>query len=419
MSESTLDSTRTNITECRTCQSKNLHLYLPLGDQALANSFLTKEQLEDVEATYPLEVFYCGDCFHSQLGYTVDPDEMFRNYLWVSGTSDEIPVHFEKYADEVYERFMKDGDLVVEAASNDGTLLKAFKKYDVRILGVDPARNIAEIAEKENGVPTMAEYFNVENAKKIVEEHGHAAAVIANNVFAHVDDLGGFTDAAYTILKDDGIFTIESPHALDFLKKNEFDTVYHEHISYLSLTALAPFFERHKMRLFDVQQTAVHGGSIRMYVSKDMSKPISESLKDLLQQEEDAGVSDPATYEQFGKNIAELKTEIVDMLTKLKKEGKTIAGYGASAKGQTLLQYCGIGTDILEYVADKAPLKQGRYTPGTHIPIVHTDAIKKNPTDYLFILAWNFADEIMSQQADYAGGGGQFIVPVPHPRIIS
>jgi len=171
--------------------------------------------------------------------------------------------------------------------------------------------------------------------------------------------------------------------------------------------------------LFDVQQTAVHGGSIRMYVSKDMSKPISESLKDLLQQEEDAGVSDPATYEQFGKNIAELKTEIVDMLTKLKKEGKTIAGYGASAKGQTLLQYCGIGTDILEYVADKAPLKQGRYTPGTHIPIVHTDAIKKNPTDYLFILAWNFADEIMSQQADYAGGGGQFIVPVPHPRIIS
>ena len=411
------DLSRMNRQECRTCHSKNLELYLPLGDQALANSFLTQAQLQQAEEKYPLEVFYCADCFHSQLGYAVDPEVMFRDYLWVSGTSDEIPVHFAKYAEEVYEKFMKPGDLVVEVASNDGTLLKVFKQFDCRLLGIEPARNIAEIAEAQ-GVPTLAEFFNVETLKGVVAEHGQAKAIISNNVFAHVDDMDGFTQAAVDLLAEDGTWTIESPHALQFIQKNEFDTVYHEHISYLSLYALIPFFQRHGLNLYDVQQTPVHGGSIRMYLSKDMSLDPTARLKDLYEKEIAAGINAPETYTQFYERVETMKTKTLELLRQLKSEGKTIVGYGASAKGQTLLQYYGIDTELLDYVADKAPLKQGRYTPGTHIPVVPAEKILETQPDYVFILAWNFGEEIIRQQAEYAQKGGKFILPIPEPKIV-
>lgn len=410
-------SSRVNISSCRTCHSPRLKLYLPLGDHAPANSFLSPEQLALPEQRYPLEVFYCEDCFHSQLGYTVPPELMFRNYLWVSSTSDQIPVHFAEYAKEVYERFMKPGDLVVEVASNDGCLLKTFKQFDVRFLGVEPARNIAALAEKQ-GVPTVAEFFTAALAYRLVKEHGHATVLISNNVFAHVDTMDDFVAAGYTLLSDTGVWTIESPHILEFLKKNEFDTVYHEHISYLSLYALIPFFKRHQLNLYDVKRTTVHGGSIRMIVSKDMSIPATESLTALLNEEITAGINVPATYEAFGKSVQELREDTMVLLHTLKTEGKTIVGYGASAKGQTLLQYFGIGPDVLDYILDKAPLKQGRYTPGTHIPIVPPDHWKQQRPDYMFILAWNFAEEIMRQQHEFAAQGGKFIVPIPTPAIV-
>lgn len=408
---------RMNIDVCRTCGSPNLKLYMPLGDHALANSFLKPEDLDKEEKKYPLEVYYCEDCFHSQLGYTVPPEMMFRKYLWVSSTSDAIPVHFAEYAKEVYENFMQPGDLVVEAASNDGCLLKGFKGFDVRILGVEPARNIAEMAEKE-GIPTIAEFFDVDIAQKIVKKHGNAAAVIANNVFAHVHDIGGFTDAAYTLLKNNGVFVIESPHFLKLLQNIEFDTVYHEHISYLSLTPLVPFFKKHKMNLYNIKETPVHGGSIRMTVTKDMDKPMTKKLIDLLEQEKKAGISNPKTYEKFQAKIEQLKEDVVKILKDLKVQGKTIAGYGASAKGQTLLQFMNIDTTLLDFIADKAPLKQGLYTPGTHIPIVPAEALLERQPDYTLILAWNFADEIMKQQKEYHIKGGKFIIPIPEPRIV-
>lgn len=408
---------RMNISQCRACGNGRLVLYLPLGDQALANRFLKPDELNAPEPKYPLDVFYCEDCFHSQLGYAVPPEILFREYLWVSSTSDQIPVHFREYAEEVYERFMKPGDLVVEVASNDGCLLKTFKHHDVRLLGIEPARNIANIAI-EQGVPTLTEFFTTAVAKQVRKEHGPAAALISNNVFAHVNDMNDFTQAGFTLLADNGVWIIESPHALEFIKNNEFDTVYHEHISYVSLYALMPFFQRHHLNLYDVKRTAVHGGSIRMYVSKNMRLPQSERLQGMLQEELAAGINKPETYTAFFHRVETLKQKVMTLLRQLQAQGKTIAGYGASAKGQTLLQYFGIGPDLFEYVADKAPLKQGRLTPGTHIPIVPADNILTEPTDYLFLLAWNFGDEIMRQQAEYKKRGGQFILPIPHPKVI-
>lgn len=411
------DKSRINRTECHACHSTDLHLFLPLGDQALANSFLKKEDLIKHEAKYPLEVFYCAQCFFVQLGYSVPPEIMFREYLWVSSTSDTIPVHFAEYAQEVYERFMKPGDLVVEIASNDGCLLKGFKKYDVRMLGVEPARNIAKMAQ-ENGVPTLNEFFCKSTAEKVLHEHGSAKALISNNVFAHVDQLDDFVDGAALLLAPDGVWTIESPHLFNFMLKNEFDTVYHEHISYLPLNALVAFFKRHGLYLYDVKKTKVHGGSIRMYVTKDPTKEHTATLTDMLTEEKNAGLLQAETYTAFGQKVEQLRKDCMDLLHDLKKQGKRIAGYGASAKGNTLLQYFGIGPDLLEYIADKAPLKQGLYTPGTHIPVVPPDRIETDPPDYMFILAWNFADEIMRQQSAFKAKGGKFIVPIPMPQVV-
>ncbi|MBI2426860.1 MAG: methyltransferase domain-containing protein [Candidatus Kerfeldbacteria bacterium] len=414
----TTSSERMNISQCRACDSTNLVLYLPLGDQALANRFLRPEDVNQPEPKFPLEVFYCGDCFHSQLGYTVPPEVMFREYLYVSSTSDAIPVHFAEYAKEMYERFMQPGDMVVEIASNDGCLLKGFRPYDVKILGVEPALNIAKIA-REQGIETVSEFFTKELVHNtLIPKYGHAKAVISNNVFAHVNNIADFTDAGRELLADDGVWAIESPHILTMLKNNEFDTVYHEHISYLSLYALTPFFKRHGLNMFDVKPTAVHGGSNRMYLCKDLNKPMSEGLHKLLQEEIDYGINKPETYTVFHQRVEKVKESLMKLLRDLKAQGKTICGYGASAKGQTLVQYFGIGTDILEYIADKSPLKQDRLSPGMHIPVVSPDKIKRSPTDYMLLLAWNFGDEIMRQQEEYKNRGGKFILPIPNPRII-
>lgn len=408
---------RMNRSTCRACGSKNLILYLPLGDQALANAFLSPQDVNKPEPKFPLEVFYCGDCFHSQLGYTVNPDVMFRNYLYVSGTSDAIRKHFAEYAREVFDRFMKPGDLVIEVASNDGTLLKNFIPWGAKVLGIEPAENIAKMAN-EDGVLTIPEWHTVEVAKKVVAEHGKAKSIIANNVFAHVDNIHEFAEASRELLADDGVWTIESPHVLHMLQHNEFDTVYHEHIAYLSLYALIPFFKSHGLNLFDVQPTWVHGGSNRMYISKDMSLPHSDKLKEILQAEIDFGINKPETYQKFRERVEQVKIDLLKLLADLKAQGKTIAGYGAAAKGQTLVQYFGIGTETLKWIADKSPLKQHRLSPGLHIPIVSPDLINTDTPDYLLILAWNFADEIMRQQADFAAKGGKFIIPIPSPRIV-
>ncbi len=412
-----LPSIRINIPGCRACGSTRLELYLPLGDQALANNFLATDQRAQPEARYPLEVFYCADCFHSQLGYTVPPEVLFRNYLYVSSTSDLIPIHFAEYAKDMYEQYMKPGDLVVEVASNDGCLLKGFQPYDVKILGVEPALNIATMAEAA-GIQTIAEFFTPELVRNtILPNHGQAKVMIANNVFAHVDDIGQFTDAAHELLTDDGVWAIESPHILPMLQHTEFDTVYHEHISYLSLTALIPFFERHHLTLFDVQPTAVHGGSNRMYISKT-PRPHTDRLTAQLKAEIDFGINRPETYQAFGERVQALRDELVTVLRDLKQGGHSIAAYGASAKGQTLLQYCGLDPDLIDFIADKSPLKQNRLSPGMHIPVVTAETVLEKQPDYLLILAWNFADEIMGQQAEYAQRGGKFIIPIPTVKIV-
>ncbi|MDO8657848.1 MAG: class I SAM-dependent methyltransferase [Candidatus Levybacteria bacterium] len=403
---------------CRVCKKPNLEKVLTLGPTPLANAFLTKSQSDEPEYFYPLDVDFCSNCGFIQLGHVVAPKVLFENYVYVSSTSPVFINHFEKMADYVSPRFLGKDSLVIDIGSNDGILLKPFKALGTRVLGIEPAKHIAKIAEK-TGIETISEFFSIKLAKKIVKQKGQADIVTATNVFAHIDNLDEVIEGLKILLHKDGIFIMEAPYLIDFIEKRYFDLVYHEHLSYWSINSLITLFKRFNMIVFDVQKVPVHGGTIRVYLKKTEGKHrIEKSVQEFLGLEKKMKLTQKKTYLDYANLVLKNKVKLIALLAELKIKGKTIAAYGAPAKGNTLLNYFGIGPEILEYVVDDSPWKQGLYTPGKRIPVVSSKTLYEKRPDYLLILAWNFADSIMKMHDKYKKLGGKFIIPVPKPIII-
>lgn len=404
---------------CRICKNKKLEKILNLGEMPLANAFLDKNQLSQKEISYPLRVVWCKLCGLLQIDEIVPPEILFRNYIYVSGTSEALRKHFEDLATEVVNNFKLNSEsLVIDIGSNDGTLLKEFKKFGLKVIGVEPAVNIAKIAE-ENGIKTINDFFSEDIAKKIVRENGKAEAITATNVVAHTNDLDSLLKGVSYLLKDDEVFVIEVPYLVDLLENVEFDTVYHEHLSYFAVRPLKRLFERHDLKIVNVERVTIHGGTIRVFVSKKKSRyNISKNVNELILLEKKKKMHEVTVYKNFAGQVKKLKEDLVSLLQKLKSENKKVIGYGAAAKGNTLLNYYNIGPELIEFIADLSPMKQNKFTPGTNIPVYGPDQIYKAKPEYMLILAWNFADEIMRQQSKFKEMGGKFIIPVPEVRII-
>lgn len=404
---------------CRVCKSLKLEKVLTLGPTPLANAFLTKIQLDEPEYYYPLDIVFCNNCGFIQLSHVVSPEILFGNYVYVSSTSKVFIDHFKKMAEYVFPRFLNDKkSLIIDIGSNDGILLKPFKALGAQVLGIEPAKHIAKIAQKQ-GVETISEFFSVNLAKRIVKQKGQADVVTATNVFAHIDDLDGVISGLKILLNKDGIFIMEAPYLIDFIEKRYFDLVYHEHLSYWSINSLITLFKRFNMVVFDIQKVPVHGGTIRVYVKKNEGKHrIESSVNEFLNKEEQLKLTDKKTYLDYANLVLDNKVKLVTLLAGLKAKGKTTAAYGAPAKGNTILNYFSIGTELIDFVVDDSPFKQGLYTPGKHIPVVSSKALYEKMPDYLLILAWNFADSIMKMHEKYKDLGGKFVVPVPYPEIV-
>ena len=399
------------------CNSRNLKPFFDLGETALANSFLKKEALDKPEPKYPLKVFFCEDCGLSQLVHVVEPEILFRDYVYFSSGMPTLPEHFKKYAKEAVNDFVSSkDDLVVEIGSNDGLLLGAIKNLGAKVLGVDPAKNIAKVAN-ERGVETLPEFFSEKLAGEIAAKYGKAKVMIGNNVVAHIDNHHDLVKGVSALLANDGVFMFEAPYIVDMFENYTFDTIYHEHLSYLSVRPLVNLFKQFGMELFDVKVFPVQGNSIRGYAGKSGQHEISPRVAELLQKEKLMKLDKLETYLKLASDIKEMNQKVITVLRELKAKGKRIAGYGAPAKGNTLLSYFGIGPDILDYATEALPSKIGFYTPGTHIPVVTAQVMKENQPDYVVIFAWNFADEIMKNNKDFHDKGGKFIIPIPEPII--
>lgn len=398
--------------ECRACGSKALQLFLDLGNSPLANSFLRKEDLEKPEPFYPLRVFVCKDCWFAQLVDIVRPDILFRNYIYFSSGVRTVPEHFRKYAEEIAKNFAtsKD-DLVVEIGSNDGVLIGAVQKLGPRVLGVDPAVNIAKVAN-ESGIPTIPEFWSPTIAEQIRKEHQPAKVIVGNNVIAHIDGLQDVVRGVVSLLADDGVFIFEAPYLKDMFDNLAFDTVYHEHVSYLAVRPLKYLLEKFGLEIFDVKTFPVQGVSLRTYAAKKGTRAIQRSVAQFIAEEERLGMNNLEHYHDLAKDIVRLKERVLGTLRDLKLKGKRLAGYGAPAKGNTLLNYFGIGTDLLEYVTEELPSKIGLFTPGTHLPVIHVDESRKSPPDAYLLLAWNSKGAILKNEKKFLDAGGKFIVPI-------
>ncbi len=405
---------------CRGCGAsggRDLVPVLDLGRTPLANSLLTRERLDQPEPTYPLELAFCPECTLLQITETVSPEEIFRDYLYFSSVSETMLRHSRESAEHLIEaRRLGANSLVVEAASNDGYMLRNFVARGIPVLGIEPARNIAKVA-RENGVNTLNEFFGAELAERLAAEGTRADLFLANNVLAHVADTNGFVRGIKALLAPDGRSVIEAPYAKDMIDHTEFDTIYHEHLCYFTLTALDRLFTRHGLEIVDVERVAIHGGTLRFTSAHAGTAPRSVAVTALLAEEQAWGVNRPEFYLGFGRRVEQLKHALLERLKTLKAEGKRIAAYGASAKGSTLLNYFGIGRETLDFVVDRSPHKQGRYTPGTHLPILAPEELLEAMPDYVLLLTWNFVDEILEQQAEYRQRGGKFLIPIPELRV--
>ena len=405
--------------ECRICGSRRLSPFLDLGVSPLANRFLRADELDLEEPRFPLDVFFCADCSLVQLLEVVDPELLFRDYLYVSGTSDTMRAHFASFAEDVVDRVaFRPDDLLVEVASNDGTFLSNFVGRGLRVLGVEPAVNIAEMARRR-GIESLTEFFGEDVADRVREQHGPAACVLATNVFAHLDDMNGFVRGLDGLLGPQGMFVFENSYVRDMIEELEFDSVYHEHLSYFSVTALSMLFERHDMTIVDVQHQPVHGGSIRVFVArKGSDHTATGEPARFMDEERQHGLCDVAAYQAFANRVYQLRSSLLELLRECRSEGKRMVAYGGSAKGNTLLNFMGIGSDLVSYLVDKSPLKQGLFSPGMHLPVLPVERLVEDRPDYALLLAWNYTQEVVRQQQAYVEAGGRFIVPIPVPRVV-
>jgi SAM-dependent methyltransferase len=401
---------------CRSCRHAT-EPFLSFGELPLANGLVSPEAPVEQEERFPLTLTLCTACGLVQLAETVDPAKLFRHYVYLSSNSAAFLAHAQTLTRRmIVERRLDRGSRVVEIASNDGYLLQFYRDAGVPVLGIEPAINIAEVARRR-GIETVCGFFSADLADELCRD-GRADVVHAHNVMAHVPDLNGFIAGIGKLLAPGGAAVIEAPYLRDMVDQREFDTVYHEHLCYFSLTPLAALFARHGLQIDRVERIAVHGGSLRLFVGHARAGSCDPSVEQMLEDERGWGVADLRTYRQFADAVQSLRPAIRDFLARLRKAGHSIAAYGAAAKGATLLNYCGIGTETIGFVVDRSPLKQGFAMPGVRVPILSTDELLKQQPDFVLLLAWNFADEILEQQAEYQQRGGRFIVPVPNPRVL-
>jgi SAM-dependent methyltransferase len=406
--------------KCRFCGATLVDTFVDLGMSPLCQTHIEPHQLNHMEPFYPLHTWVCGKCFLVQLEEYVAPGDIFSEYAYFSSYADSWVEHARKYTQLMRERFaIGAGSLVMEIASNDGYLLQHFVRAGVPVLGIEPAANVAKVAV-ERGIRTEVCFHGRASAETNVAKYGKADLVLGNNVLAHVPDLNDFVAGMKKLLQPRGVITMEFPHLQRLMAENQFDTIYHEHFSYFSFLTVTAVFAAHGLTLFDVDELTTHGGSIRIYGrhAEDDSKPVTERARQLRERELALGFDRLETYRDFGARVQQTKRKILSFLIDLKTQGKTLVGYGAPGKGNTLLNYCGIRTDFLDYTVDRNPYKQGKFTPGAHIPIRPPEEIARTRPDYIFILPWNLKDEICSQMAFVRDWGGKFIVPIPEPRIL-
>ena len=405
-------------TTCRLCSGSNLSEVLSLAPTPPANAFVSKDKLSQEQQTFPLDIFFCEDCHHVQLLDVVDPAVLFENYVYVSGTSPVFVKHFDDYASFIGNTYKPEpGSLVFDIGSNDGTLLKAFNKSGHRVLGVDPAKDIAAQASAQ-GIETINGFFSPAMADDIRARQGVASVITANNVFAHIDDLGGVVDGVESLLAEDGFFVFEVSYLVDVFEDTLFDTIYHEHLAYHTVGPLVAFMQAHGMELIGAERVSSHGGSLRVVAQRaGGARAVASSVGELVELEKNMGLDKAETYRDFGSRIDVLKAELFSLLMAKKAEGRTIAAFGAPAKATTLMYHFGIGPDVIDFIVDDSPLKQGLYSPGMHIPVVPSSAIYDKKPDDIVILAWNFADPIMEKHKAFLESGGRFIVPLPHVQV--
>ena len=406
---------------CRFCDKQLKYTFADLGVSPLANAYLTTEQTNQMEPFFPLRAYVCERCFLVQLPVFQSSEEIFSEYAYFSSYSDSWLQHAKKYAESMIERFgFGIKSQIIEIASNDGYLLRNFLEKGFSVLGIEPAKNVAEAAI-DIGIPTVVKFFGVQTAKELVLDGKYADLLIGNNVLAHVPDVNDLIKGMKIILKPQGIITMEFPHLMRLIDENQFDTIYHEHFSYFSFTTVRQIFMHHDFKIFDVEELPTHGGSLRIYAchSEDHSKETTKRVDNLLEREEVAGFKDLKIYLDFDEKVKTIKRSILSFVNKAKNEGNSIVGYGAPAKGNTLLNYCGIRKDYIDYTVDRSPHKQGYFLPGTHIPIYHPDKIKETQPDYIVILPWNLKDEIMKQMAHIREWNGRFVTLIPEVSIHS